>query len=914
MTEYNFAYPSIKLHRPHSVAGWIARPRLLERLDQVLHHPLALVSAPAGFGKTTLISQWLDGCQLPNAWLQLDEGDHEIPAFMAGIAAALRQLFPGCMQKTAELTLASGSVEIPAWKSALIDDLELLEGKPFILALDDYHLVGNPGVDLLLTEVLRSETTALHLIISARRSPSLSFSRLRVQRRIVEISTADLRFNDTEATLFFDRAAHLSLSSAAIHQLQVKTEGWAAGLALVAISLREEARPDDLIYHLDGSDRQVSDYLLDQVFNSQPPEIQEFLLKTATFNQFCAPMLYEAFGGRQSEGEIHTLLERIEAAQLFLTPLDSPYSCYRYHHLFRQMLLSRQRFHFNPQQIEQFHRRAADWLIHQGQSDDALTHLLAVRDWTAAAQLVEGQLCSLLNAEDYQGIKRRLGYFSEDFIATRPGLLLMQLWIAHFAMRVPVTQALVNRIQAILDAGPSENETGNTAPAPGFEVIPRELVQAQIWLQQSVVYYLTNRSSLAVLLVRKAVEGIPEAWQFARGNGMVYYGLSLLMEGEHRQAIELLQREYERLGDPGNTYGARLQFTQSVIYLLNGDLELCRQTSEQMLNNALANNLLLNQGWGYYMLGRVYQEWNQLELAAGYYLQGVEARFTSNFMTAMESVAGYAYILQILDRGEQARQFLDSLGQIHGEQTAATPPPLLALSAWLYLESGAPEEARRWADAFSVPVANQPIVWYHLPHLYQIKILMDTGEPRTGLGIHQRLDEIQALAEGTHNTFTLVRVLALRAVWLARGGDAASAQETLECALQLGRHGWFIHAFVKQGPEMLALLQKAVRRRWDVPRMDQYVAAILDAFSSTSAARATARDRDQAKSLMTERELEVLALLAERLSIKEISSRLFISPSTVQQHTHHIYRKLNVANKREAVASAIEFGIISSER
>ena len=312
---------------------------------------------------------------------------------MAGVVAALRQLFPDCLRKTADLLLTSGSIPLAIWKSTLIDDLALMEDTPCVLALDDYHLVGNPSIDLLLADVLRSESLAMHLIISARRSPSLSFSKLRVQRRIVEIPTADLRFTDSEAALYFDQAAHVPLDPSAIHQLQGKTEGWAAGLALAAISLREEIQPEDLISQLSGSDSRVSDYLLDQVFNNQPEEIQEFLLKTATFNEFCASLLREAFGFEQSEGEIQALLERIEAAQLFLTPLDTQRSCYRYHHLFRQMLLSRQRFHFHPDQIELFHRRAATWLIGQGQIDEALEHLMAVRDWTGAAQLVEGQLC-----------------------------------------------------------------------------------------------------------------------------------------------------------------------------------------------------------------------------------------------------------------------------------------------------------------------------------------------------------------------------------------------------------------------------------------------------------------------------------------------------------------------------------------
>jgi LuxR family transcriptional regulator, maltose regulon positive regulatory protein len=910
MVQDRRAFPSIKLHRPRALSVWIVRSRLLERLDRVLQEPVALISAPAGFGKTTLLSQWLDRCPLPNAWLQLDEGDHEIAAFLEGMVAALRQLFPDCLRKTADLLLSQDSIPLSVWKSTLIDDLALLENTPCVLALDDYHLVGNPLIDLLLADVLRSESLSIHLIISARRSPSLSFSKLRVQRRIVEIPTADLRFTDSEAALYFDQAAHIPLSDAAVHQLQSRTEGWVAGLALAAISLREENQPDGLISHLSGSDSQVSSYLLDQVFNNQPEEIQEFLLKTATFNQFCAPLLSEAFGLEQSEVEIQALLERLEASQLFLTPLDTQRYYYRFHHLFRQMLLSRQRFYFHPDQIELLHRRATPWLIRQGQVDEALEQLLAVREWTGAAQLVEGQLCTLLNAEDFHTIKRRLGYFSEDFIATRPGLLLMQVLMAHFALRLPAMHSLATRLQSLLEA---TMETGVTVKGedalPGFEVVPPEVIQAHVWMLESFGYVLTNRASQAAPLARQTMDCLPETWKYSRGNAMLYVGTSMLMEGQYSQAVEMLTQLYEGLHDPGSPYGARLLFTLSSLHLLHGELELCRQAAEQMLRDALAHNLLLMQGWGYYLLGRVYLEWNQLDLAARYFKQAVDQRFTSSLMPSLESIASSLDILHTLGRGEEGQQFLESLEYLHSEQSGM-PPMLQSLLAWLKLQEGNREEARRWAESFNVPVAEQSMLWLHLPHIYKARIQMDLGEPKAD----RLLDELQELAERTHNTFTLVRVLVLRAVWLARQGESVAAQRSLERALRLARPGRFIHAFVKQGPEILGLLKAVATTLQGEPALGEYVAALIAEFSIPVETHSTSPRQTDFRTLLTERELEVLELLAERLSIQEISSRLHISPSTVQQHTHHIYRKLNVANKRQAVATAAMLGILTPRR
>ncbi len=653
MTDYRSVFPRIKLRPPRTIAGSIVRPRLLEKLDQVLQKPVALISAPAGFGKTTLLAQWLERCPLPNAWLQLDENDNDIPAFLSGVVASLRQLFPDCLQKTADLLHAQGTVPLAIWKSALIADLELLEDTPFVLSLDDYHLVRNPSIDLLLADILRYESLPLHLIISARRSPPLSFSRLKVYRMVVDIKTADLRFTVYEASAYLRQAVAVHLSDATINQLQEKTEGWAAGLTLVAISLREEVQPEDLITQLDGPNRQVSDYLLDQVFTNQPGEIREFLLKTATFNKFSASFLSEVIGTGQSEGEIQAVLEYIEDTQLFLTPLDTQRSWYRYHHLFRQMLLSRQRFYLLPDQIASYHRRAAAWLTRHEQVDEALGHLIAVQDWVGAAQLVESQFCSMLNDEDYPSIKRRLGQFSEDFIATRPGLLLIQAWLAHLGLRLAQMHSLSARIQTILDAALLESDAAEIDnPLPGFEIIPHKTVQAHVWALESVFLYLTNQGSRAMSLSRQAVDTLPETWLFARGNAMVYLGLSMFMEGQYHQTVEMFTQAYESLAEPGTTYGVRLLFTLAVSHLLHGELELCRQTAEKMLRDALAFNLLLMQGWGYYLLGRVCQEWNQLELAARYYKLVIDQGFTSNLFCSLESVAGYVFVLELLGRQE----------------------------------------------------------------------------------------------------------------------------------------------------------------------------------------------------------------------------------------------------------------------
>jgi LuxR family maltose regulon positive regulatory protein len=660
----------------------------------------------------------------------------------------------------------------------------------------------------------------------------------------------------------------------------------------------------------------MSDYLLDQVFNDQPVEIQKFLLMAASFNQFCAAMFAEVLDSNQSEGDFQLMLERIEAAQLFLTPLDHQRSWYRYHHLFREMLLARQPYHLSPEQIEMYQRRAATWLIHQGQMDEALGYLVALQDWTGAAKIVESQFRALLNAEDFQGIQRRLGYFPEDFIATRPGLLLIQAWIAHFELRLVLMRSLTDKLQALLETTLQQNRAADRdTPLIGFEIIPHRVIQANIWVMEGAWYLLTNQGSQAVLVTRQAMDTLPENWLFARGNAMLYLGMSMNMEGQYHQAVELLLDQYHGLLDPSSTLGLRLLFCVASIHVFHGELELARQASERMLRDAHVSKLLLMQGWGYYGLWRVYLEWNQLEQAASYTQRAVDQRFTSNLHCSLESIASHVLLQHNLGDPEQAQQSLDLFQDLYREKSVPTPAMVTALNAWLKLKNGDREAARRWAESFTLPIAEQSIIWYHVPHLYKVKILMALREPETGQIVAQLLDEIEKLAERTHNNYMLVRVLVMRAVWLARQGENTATSETLARALRLARPGWFIHAFVEQGPEeMLALLLEAKHDLQQEAGLGEYIDKLIAAFPTSTDPSPPTSNLDEIKILLTDRQLEVLELLAERLSIKEIAARLHISPSTVQQHTHHIYRKLNVNNKRQAVLRATELGILSQKR
>lgn len=917
MLDASFPILKTKLNRPKVKAGWVHRPRLLDQLNQVLEKSVAIISAPAGFGKTTILCQWLECCPLPQAWLQVEVTDSDLSVFLAGFVAALRQIFPESGSETASLLQAGLPVPFAAWKAALTSDLEALEATPFVLVLDDFHRLNNPLIDLLLSDLLLQGPSCLHLIISARRSPPLSFSRLNVQGQMAEIRTVDLRFNKAESLVLLKQAVDFPLSDAFVEQLQEKMEGWAAGLALAAISLREERDPKNLILQLDGMDRRVSDYLLDQVFNNQPPEMQEFLVKTASLDRFCVPLCQAVLEWSEGLIRIPAILERVETAQVFLTALDNQNQWYRYHHIFQQMLLQRQRSMYAPEEIEQLHRHAAKWLAGEGLFDEALDHFIAIHDWQSAARLAESRLCNQLNREDMLGIKRRLALFPKDFIPTRPGLLLMQAWLAHFNLKVALIHRLVDQIQTFIDAARQEGERDFGLPPPGFEEISLAEAQAHIRVIESAVCYLTNRSDPGAVLARQSLADLPVRWAFVRGTAMLYLGLCMQMAGNEKDAIRLLREEYEAGREQQTPYKLRLLFCLATIHFLLGDLKSCRQAADLLLGEARSAGYLLLQGWGAYLLGRVHHEWNDLEQAAAFFAAVARNRYSSNLICALDGMAGWVHVLRARGQFESAQQVLDIFIQFQQELLELPDNASLSLIAWLDLQDGDRETARRWAESIDAPAAEQAMIWFQNSHYYQARILVALGEPGTIRAAEPLLDKLQLIADRTHNTYLIVRVLALRSVWLAEQGRNSEALETLQGAAQIARPGRFMGTFLDLGPQMKDLLRQLCSRLATDSVELNYLLMILNAFppalsESISHPPLASAGRPAMEVLLTKRELEVLKMLGERLSIKEISEKLFISTSTVRQHTQHIYRKLGINSKRQAAAAAGELGLFES--
>ena len=451
-----------KLCRPRVPGEVVDRPRLIGTLNQGLSGPLSLVCAAAGFGKTTLVSAWLDVLAaserppIPSAWLSLDENDSDPVVFLRYLVAAIRTVFPeSCVETLARLQMVQPTS--PAQLVvALSNELELLPGR-VVLVLDDYHAIRGEAVHDSLSELIRHWPPRLHLVLISRSNPPLPLANLRAKGQVAEIRGRDLRFTPEESTAFLDKALAVPLSQSAAALLDQRLEGWIAGLRLATLSLRAGADAETELAGLLGTNAEIADYLADEVMSRQTPAIRKFLLVTSILDRFCAPLCERVLDNTASGNGIAcdalACIQWLESAHLFVIPLDNDRVWYRYHNLFQELLQGRLLAEVGPEQVAELHRRAAAWLAGRGLIEEALRHALLASDLDLVARLMVAGLCDVLDRDARFTLDRWLRLLPEEFIQRRPWLLMMKALVFQFSWQLSVVSKLLGQIEALLDEG-----------------------------------------------------------------------------------------------------------------------------------------------------------------------------------------------------------------------------------------------------------------------------------------------------------------------------------------------------------------------------------------------------------------------------------------------------------------------------
>ncbi|MCC6189161.1 MAG: AAA family ATPase [Anaerolineales bacterium] len=901
-----------KLSLPPLRPKTVLRPHLIEQLNAGLPAGLTLISAPAGFGKTTLVRAWAAACKRPVAWLSLDEGDADLAGFLSYLVAALQTL-DGHIG-TGALGLLRAAQPQPPTESiltALLNDVTAFHNN-FLVVLDDFHLIRAKPIDDALTYLVEHLPPQMHLVIATREDPHLPLARLRARGRLTELRAADLRFTPAEAADFLNQVMGLNLSPDDIAALEARTEGWIAGLQLAALSLHGRTDPARFIQAFTGSHRFVLDYLVDEVLERQPEPVRRFLLQTAILDQLSAPLC----GAVAERDDGQAMLEVLERGNVFVAPLDDHRHWYRYHHLFAEVLQARVMAEL-PDLIPSLHRRASLWYAQNGLPAEAIRHALAAADFDLAAAQLELAWPHTDDRFHHTTWLAGVRALPAELVRARP---VLSVWYAHALLAtgdLEGAQARLAEAERWLESGDPVQKPAATQAATLVIVDERQLqtLPATIAIGRAYCAQALGDGPSTVQCARQALDLLPADDQVRRGQATALLGLAYWANGNLEAADRIFSDYTRQLRSAGNLPDAiSTAFVVADIRMALGRLREAAGTLEQMLQNVVAQGGSVPPETAdlYRGLGDLYREWGDLDAAARSLLSAQElGEHTGLFDWPHRLYVAQARLHQSQGDLEGALQLLDQAEGLFVRTPLPDVHPLAARRTRIWIAQGRLTEALAWARERGLSVDDTPNYLREFEHvtLARLLIAQHTSEPGAGsireaIGLLERL---LSAAEAGRRLGSVIKILVVLALAHEAAGSRPAALGTLERALMLAEPEGYVRIFVDEGPPMERLLHAAAARG----TAPDYVQRLLAAFHPAAPAptRPYAAQSTSAEPL-SEREREVLHHIAEGLTNREIADRLYLSLYTVKAHARSIYAKLEANNRTQAVAKARELGIL----
>ncbi|MFN2296957.1 MAG: LuxR C-terminal-related transcriptional regulator [Candidatus Promineifilaceae bacterium] len=894
-----------KLHQPFLRPVLVPRPRLKEQIARGLRGPLTLITAPAGFGKTTLIASSIASCGMPVAWLSLDKDDNQLHRFLTYLVAAIQTAEHAVGIKAAQLLEAANKVPTDAVLISLINDLDVT-GEEIALVLDDYQIIANRDVHKAIVFLLERCPRSFHLVIATRSDPPLPAARLRARSQIVELRTADLRFTKPEAAQFLNDLIGLNLDENSVTALEERTEGWIAGLQMAAISMRDRRDTHEFIAGFTGTNRFILDYLMEEVLASQSLKTQHFLLYTSFLDRLTAPLCDFILAMNEitwpaDEGWLESvslplytsssMLDFLERANLFLVPLDDERAWYRYHHLFADLLQARLH-QAHPDVVPRLHMRASTWLEQQGFYSESIHHLLAAQEVGYAADLIERYGPGLLAKSD-PSVLQLADSLPLEIILARPKLGLYQAWLLITQGKIVDVFPLLNGLWQQLANTQSDSE--------------------QVWMQvvvASALAFLNPQANRELLPDYRLLEQIPADEPILRNAADFLFGMALGRRGDIEDAIKVSLKSIQR---ENNAYRSEAIPTMapllSRLYLIQGRLHAAASLCREFLNPIKESGIrhIHTAGSMKIDLGEVLYEWNQLEEAEQYVREGLQDNEPwQNIMTDGFGLTALARILQA--KGDYSgalrvvRKFESRLQEHSWPREFEEDFHTLKIRLQLAAENL--RTTSQWATQILLSKGSEG---------YEALYRLTLARVRLAEGRYADVEQLLAgtvppIAAGSQISRQLESDLILAAA-IAGQQRLTEAFGVLERCLATAEPEGYIRVFLDIGDPVQNLLTAYLRA--GASRHNFYTQKLVDAFSIMNQISPSVIPTAVLVEPLTEREIEVLQLIALGKTNKEIARQLIVAPGTVKAHTASIYRKLDVTNRTEAASRARQIGILS---
>ena len=894
-----------KFFKPNLSDDFVHRSRLTDKLDSGEKCPLSLVSAAAGYGKSLLVSNWLESCNRPSVWLSLDEDLNDLSVFVQYFLFAVRKLFPDACPKTLALLTMPDPQSVEIFSAKLISELSEIT-TPFVLVLDDYGFIHDPNIHELLNQVLKYRPSALQLVVLTRHDPPFPLHALRGQGELVEIRQKELQFTMREMTNFLQKSIGLTLGEQAQADLYYKVEGWAVGLRLIALSLQNREDVDEFLREMKGDTRHIQDYLMAEVLSCQLLTVQEGLLKTAILSRFCAPLYKtlchpscEEVCGPEYTGT--TFMKTLVKSNLFCIALDEQHEWFRYHHLFQQLLQRTLESRYSSNEISTLHDRACTWFEANGMIEEAFHHAMSGNNPDVAGRLVARHRHELMNKEQWNRLGRLMDKLPRTIIENNPELLIQDAWVLWNRMQIQEMVKVLNQVESLLAATPEDS-------------LPTGEIRGEIDAMRSIQYYLVPPcdGARALAHARQAMQNNPPHQSSTRGMAVIMLALSYQLTGNLTDAFATIFEELKEKEAHQNTYHTRLLITLCFLYWMEGDLGNMKQTGQELLKLGKRLRLAESSHLGQYFSGLSHYCRNELGEAERSLTDAVRTRDKINIFNYAHSSFVLALVKQEQGEPDKACEIAESVVH-YGLDTSNAPLLQLAhaLQAELALRQGRMAEAVKWAKNYQ-PEPFATAHRFYTPQLTLVRILLAQDTPTSRQQATDLLSHLHDFHESIHNSYCLINILAMQAVLYSILGDERGSDEKLVQAISLAEAGGFIFLFLDLGSDMekLLLRQEAKNHALD------YIRKLLHAFEQDrfdsnresipkSTVETTTNATASLPNPLTNREQEIIELLSKRLSNQEIADHLFISLETVKRHIANIYRKLQVKNRRQAVDRAV---------
>ena len=873
-----------KFFRPIVPDDYIERGEFERNLVDDDVGPILVVVAPAGYGKSSLVSHWIDQVELPHAWISLDPQDNDLRVFLGNLAAALRDHCPAGAE---HLTKFCDAQELPPPEyvadilSADIEDL----ANPFAIVLDDYYTVEGEQMHQFVDALLPRRPQNLRMALISRRTPPLALGRPRSQGLVMDVRLRDLQLDKSAERLLVATSSDTTLSDNELDRLHSITEGWPVGLRLFLL-----ARPDDIdmaqyLETFDGSLWQIQEYLTEEVLNALPKKISEIVLRSSILRRFSSELIDaledEADGASPSGQEV---VDTITRNNLFCIPLSAGGQWFRYHHQFQDLLIESLNKRGTGQEIQDLHYKAANWYAANNYPEDAIYHFLQGDDESSAIELVERFGAELKVSQQWARLDQILSMLSQESIETSAELLMLLACVSDKAGRISQMIDLVQRAEEV-----HRHQTTRGAEC--------ETTLAHICATRSSIELHLGKTECALESAKFALDVLPDEHTYDRGVALYVYAYAKQTQGHSAEGYQQLRRALE--SSRNDVEKARILFGRCFLDWASGDLEALSRDAGHL--RALGEDGALQETflWGSWYGGGVLYLQNDLNAAEDIIEQACNDPWPVHIASYAFCIHIQALIHAARDDLEAGRELLSALAEkMTSTRSASYLPDMQAIQAELALRANDYAAALKWA--LSAPFDSPVLGWgFVSPGLKAARIFTVAGSAAELRKADNLLKSHEEFYTHTHNVRHLIDTLALRSLHCSRVGEGGAALPYMKRAIELAQPSRMSRAFIDLGPEIIPLLNRLDASEESLP----FIGEILSGF-----------DRDQVADLpesLSKREQEVLALLSSRISNKEIGEQLFISPATVKRHTHSIYQKLNVGDRHEAVAKAVGLGLLS---